>query len=404
MRRPDFSCEARILKHFSKERSAGALVGLLAGVVIAAAVVIAVFGGIPRFASAYKYAAVLRLIDAQYVGDYELENVSDAALSGAISGLDDRWSYYMDAEEYEDYQNYSANVYQGIGVTIAKDEETGGFLVKSVTKDGPAQKAGILVGDIILAVDGQSVTEEDTGYLRSLIQADYGQTALVTVLREDGTTEDIPVSCEVIYSSPVKSKLLDGNVGYVAISNFREGAGSEAIDAIEELREQGAQKLVFDVRSDPGGQLTELVALLDYLLPEGDIFIRTDKYGRETVETSDADCVELPMAVIVNGDSYSAAEFFAAALREYDWATVVGEPTTGKARSQVTFELYDGSAVHISKYSYLTPHRVDLYEAGGIVPDVELALTEEEREQYDTGWLEPAVDPQVQAAIDVLGK
>ncbi|MCD7749578.1 MAG: S41 family peptidase, partial [Oscillospiraceae bacterium] len=219
---------------------------------------------------------------------------------------------------------------------------------------------------------------------------------------EDGSIYDVSVSCEVIYTSPVTAELLDGNVGYIIISNFREGAGSQAIEAVEELIAQGAESLIFDVRSNPGGQVSEMVELLDYLLPEGDLFIRADKNGRENVETSDADCVELPMAVIVNADSYSAAEFFAAALRDYDWATIVGEATTGKGRSQVTIALADGSAVHISKYTYLTPSRIDLYEAGGLIPDVEIDLTEEELLLYQTGWLEPEDDPQVQAAIDAL--
>ena len=202
---------------------------------------------------------------------------------------------------------------------------------------------------------------------------------------------------------PVTFELLaDGTTGYVAITNFREGAAQNAIDAVEELMSQGAERLIFDVRDDPGGQLTELIELLDYLLPEGDIFIRSDKYGNETIEVSDADCVDLPMAVLVNADSYSAAEFFAAALREFDWAIIVGEATTGKSRSQVTIRLNDGSAVHISTYRYLTPNRVDLYEAGGLTPDLEIGLSEEEYTTYVTGWLEPDDDPQVQAAAEAL--
>jgi carboxyl-terminal processing protease len=197
--------------------------------------------------------------------------------------------------------------------------------------------------------------------------------------------------------------MLEDNVGYVAITNFRQGAASDAIEAIEALLEQGATSLVLDVRSNPGGQVTELVELLDYLLPEGDIFIRADKKGREVVEVSDEECLDMPMAVLVNGDSYSAAEYFAAALREYNWATVVGEATTGKARSQVTIPLWDGGAVHLSKYTYLTPQRQDLYEAGGLVPDVEIELTEQQRSDFDTGWLEPSDDPQIQGAINALG-
>ena len=208
------------------------------------------------------------------------------------------------------------------------------------------------------------------------------------------------MSCREVYSNPVSYQLLEEDVGYIRIDNFREGAAEEATAAIEALTAEGASCLVFDVRNDPGGQLTELTALLDYLLPEGDIFIRADKDGNETVDTSGAGCVELPMAVIVNGDSYSAAEFFAAALQEYGAAEVVGEHTTGKARSQVTVALSDGSAVHLSKYSYLTPMRNDLYASGGITPDVEIVLSEEERRSFDTGWLEPQDDPQVRAAAD----
>lgn len=393
--------EVTVLKRLDKKDTcliAGVVIGLLTAMFSA----VIVCGGFSGLRAVMKYAQVLHVIRSEFVGEYDLGDVTDDAMAGAIDGLDDMWSYYMDAETYAAYQDYSANRYQGIGVTITKDDATGGFAVLAVTKDGPAQAAGIVPGDVILAVDGIDVTEEDTAYLRDLIQADYGQDAVVTVLHEDGTTEDFAVSCEAVYSSPVEYAMLDGGVGYVALYNFRQGAGADAVAAVETLIEEGAESLVFDVRSNPGGQVTELTELLDYLLPEGDIFVRADKNGREAIETSDAACIELPMAVIVNGDSYSAAEYFAAALREYDWATVVGEPTTGKARSQVTVELPDGSAVHISKYTYLTPLRNDLYAAGGLTPDVEAVLTEEERTQYDTGWLEPADDAQVQAAIRAL--
>ena len=379
------------------------LAGLLAGLLLASAIP-AAFIGFGGLRSVLKYANVLRVIRTEFVADYDMAEVNDTAMEGAIEGLGDRWSYYMDAETYDAYKDYASNRYQGIGVTVQKDEATGGFLITAVNRDGPAMTAGLVPGDVILAVDGQDVTGGDTSDLRALIQADYGQNALVTVLHEDGTTEaDIPVSCEAIYSTPVEYSLLaDGVTGYVVISNFRDGAGRDAVAAVEELLSRGAEQLVFDVRNNPGGQLTELIELLDYLLPEGEIFIRSDKAGREQIDYSDAACVELPMAVIVNGESYSAAEFFAAALREYDWATVVGEATTGKSRSQITVVLADGSAVHLSHYRYLTPDRVDLYEAGGLTPDVELALTEEERQEFDTGWLEPEDDPQVQAAVEAL--
>ena len=385
------------------KNTAALLVGVLLGLALAAGAALIAAGGPANLRAALKTTMVMRVIQREYVAGYEPEDVTDAAMAGAVESLDD-WSYYMDAESYLSYQDYAANRYQGIGVTVTTDEATGGFFVSTLTKDGPAQIAGIVAGDVILAVDGTDVTGRDTAYLRSLIQADFGKTAEVTVLHADGSREAFSVSCEEIYTTPVSSRMLPGDVGYVVIRNFRQGAGADASAAVRELEEQGARALVLDVRSNPGGQVSELEEILDCLLPQGDIFIRADRNGSELVETSDPDCVELPMAVIVNRDSYSAAEYFAAALREYDWALVVGEHTTGKARSQITVELPDGSAVHISKYTYLTPHRQDLYEAGGVMPDVAAELAEEERTAYDTGWLEPEDDPQVQAALQAVGE
>ena len=379
-----------------------AAVGFLAGVLFTAAIVLVYAGGLRGVRPLMRFGALLRVLERDYVGTYDLQEVTDGALTGAVDALGDQWSYYMDAETYAAYLDYASNQYQGIGVTVMKDAETGGFLIVTVTKDGPAQTAGIEQGDIILAVDGTDVTEGDTAFLKSLIQQDFGRTAAVTVLRGDGSTTVFDVSCEEIYSSPVQSMLLDGSVGYVAIDNFRKGAAEEAKEAIEALLEEGAECLLFDVRSNPGGQVAELTELLDYLLPEGDVFVRADKDGHEEVDTSDASCLELPTAVLVNDASYSAAEYFAAALREYGRAIVVGEPTTGKARSQITVALADGGAVHISKYTYLTPLRTDLYEAGGLIPDITAELTEEDRTLFDTGWLEPQDDAQIQAAIEAL--
>lgn len=389
-------------KEFWKNEFLPVLLAVVTGMVTAAVVFIFLCGGFNNALAAFRYGNALGVIRANFVAETDAQALTDAALTAAVASLDDRWSYYMDEDTYEAYQDTATNRYQGIGVTISKDEATGGFLVSSVTRDGPADRAGIVKGDILLAVDGVDVTAGTTEDIRELIQADFGKEAVVTVLHGDGTREDMAVSCEEIYDNPVDYELLEGNVAYVAIENFRAGAGEEAVLAVEELLEQGAECLILDVRSNPGGQVTELVALLDYLLPEGDLFIRADKKGREVVESSDEECLEMPMAVLVNESSYSAAEFFAAALQEYDWAVVVGEQTTGKARSQVTIPLLDGGAVHVSRYTYLTPNRVDLYEAGGVVPDVEVSLTEEVRLEFDTGWLEPGDDPQVLAAIDAL--
>lgn len=204
------------------------------------------------------------------------------------------------------------------------------------------------------------------------------------------------------YETPVATgKLLSGNVGLVTIENFDTRCAQETIAAIEDLIAQGAEKFLFDVRNNPGGYAHELIEVLDYLLPEGEIF-HTEYYdGREDISQSDAACLGLPMAVLVNGDSYSAAEFFAAALQEYEAATVVGIQTCGKGYFQQTYELTDGSAVGLSVGKYYTPKGENL--AGiGITPDIVVELTEEEDQALLANQLAPEEDPQIQAALKAL--
>ena len=216
-----------------------------------------------------------------------------------------------------------------------------------------------------------------------------------------GETFDVTVTRATIEVEVVRAELLDGNVGYLKINNFDSGCAEKSIAAIESLREQGATSLLFDVRFNPGGHKDELVELLDYLLPEGPLFRSVDYKGNEDIDYSDASCVELPMAVLVNGDSYSAAEFFAAALQEYGVGTVVGTQTVGKANYQQTFVLSDGSAVAVSTGHYQTPHGVTL--AGvGITPDIPVEVDDDTYLKIYSNALEKSEDAQLQAAIAAL--
>ncbi len=358
-------------------------------------------GGISALPSVAKYAAALRLVQREYIGEAESDEFTDTALAASIGTLD-RWSYYMTAEQYADYLDYSNNRYQGIGITIVKDAESGGFEIRSLTADGPAALAGVQIGEIITACDGVDVTGGTTSELKAAIQAAFGGEVTLTLLSPDGTLRELAVSCETIKADPVSWELTEDGYGVIRIKNFEAGMAESAIAAVDTLVEQGAAGIVLDVRNDPGGRVTELCELLDYLLPEGNIFIRADKSGHEVVETSDSDYVDIPLAVLVNAGSYSAAEFFAAALQEYDRATIVGEATTGKGRSQLTYTMSDGSAIHLSTYVYLTPRRVDLSETGGITPDVTQTLDDEQRTLLAAGQLATADDPQLQAALDAL--
>ena len=347
------------------------------------------FGSKQYLDDARRYVEIEKIIDDNYIGDADYNELYNAAAAAMVKSIGDKWSYFMNAEEYEAYKLSSSNEYSGIGVSV-KVNSSGEFEVFSVEESSPAANAGIAVGDIITAIDGEDVSDktlEDVSLLiRSKINKDFPMT-----LESGGDTKTVTVACEIIYKNPVSSRLLDGNIGYIKISNFEAGSSENTKKAIEQLLQTGATSFIFDVRNNPGGLLTELVDLLDYILPEGDLFISVDKSGKETVQTSDKVSLKNKMIVLVNGNSYSAAEFFAAALQEYNWATVVGEQTTGKARSQITLELSDGSAVHISTHKYLTPNRVDLAEAGGVTPDIAVAQDDEK------------TDKQLETAINALG-
>ena len=331
------------------------------------------FGGVANYKMARKLMEVKEVIDQNYIGESDPTAMENGAAAAMVTSLGDQWSYYMTPEEYKAYLMYSANEYAGIGVTIQPEVTDGGFKIVSVTAQSPAESAGLVAGDVILAVDGTDVSSKTLSEVQQLIRAKLDKTISFSIRGEDGHTRTVSVDCTVIHTDPVSFKMLENNVGYVQINNFESGCGDSAIKAIDQLLSDGAGALVFDVRNNPGGKLSELIS------------------GKETVTKSDNVCVKVPMSVIVNANTYSAAEFFAAALREYDWATIVGENTTGKGRSQTTELLSDGSAVHISSNKYLTPQRVDLSEQGGLIPD-----------QTVTPGDDPEVDQQLNAAISAV--
>lgn len=387
----------KILSHIT-----AALGGAAAMALVLASLLLWRCGSWESFRQTMKYGTVLGLAEKYYVGDFDAGAVTDAALEGAVEALGDRWSYYMDTDTYAAYRDYSHNQYQGIGVTVIKDGESGGFLITELTKDGPAVRAGIRPGEIILACNGEDVTGGNATELRAMIQASFGENLTLTLQAEDGSCREVELSCEVVDDPPVHWELLEGSVGYILIDNFEDGSGAMAIEAIEDLRQQGAQSLLFDVRNNPGGQVAEMCELLDSLLPEGEIFVREDKKGSRSVITSDEQWLDMPAAVLLNAESYSAAEYFAAVLKEYGRAAVVGQSSTGKGRSQLTFGLTDGSALHMSVYRYMTPAGVDLSQVGGLDPERMVRLTSAQEILLGAGLLEPEDDPQLQAALELL--
>ena len=342
------------------------------------------------------------LIQERYIGEADGEAMEDAAAAAMVKATGDRWSYYIPASQYEAHKEQSENAYVGIGITIQQAEDGSGFLIVMVNQNGPAQEAGVQVNDLLIAVEDQDVREMTADQVRELIRGEAGTKVSLTVMRQ-GEHQTLAVERRRIESAVATGQMLADGIGLVKISNFDERCASESIAAIQKLQQEGAKKIIFDVRNNPGGYAEELVKLLDYLLPEGDLFRSVSYDGTEKVDTSDADCLDMPMAVLINGSSYSAAEFFAAALQEYQAATIVGEPTVGKGVYQTTISLGDGSAVALSTGKYFTPKGNSLTDVG-VIPDVRMDVDEETAEKIYYGTLSYADDLQIQAAIQVLNR
>ncbi len=347
-----------------------------------------------------KLEEMVDLIDTLFIGDVDRTALEDAAAHAIVAATGDRWSYYVPADEYQSYLDDVNNSYVGIGVTIQVQQEGAGFTVIKLTPGAPAEEAGIQMGDEIVGVNGTDVRGMATGDVQGMVKGKEGTFVDITVLRA-GEELTLSVERRTVVVPVATGQLLEGNVGLVTIANFHSGCANQSIAAIEALRGQGATALILDVRNNGGGYAHEMVALLDYLLPKGLLFRTVDYAGNEQTNYSDAKFLDMPMAVLVNGNSYSAAEFFAVALREYEAAVVVGEQTVGKGYFQVNYPLSDGSAVNLSIGEYFTPKGENL--AGiGITPDIEIPVDEQTAALIYAGSLNPQKDPQIQAALENL--
>lgn len=348
-----------------------------------------------------KLDEIVALLNEVYVDGYDTDKLGDYLAQAAVAATGDRWSYYVSAEDYDAFVESNENAYVGIGVTVeSSDDLTDGVQITKVTPNSPAEEAGLEADDRIYAVEGETVESLGLDETKNRIRGEEGTEVTLTILRGEKKF-DVTVKRASVEVEVVKYSMLDGSIGYIKINNFEANSADRTIEAIDTLRGQGAKALVFDLRFNPGGRKDELVRVLDALLPEGPLFRSVDYKGNESVDYSDADCVELPMAVLVNGDSYSAAEFFAAALQEYDWATVVGTKTCGKANYQQTFRLSDGSAVAVSTGHYQTPHGVTLANVG-VTPD---EIVEVDNKTYLELYKEAVAvkdDAQLQAAIKAV--
>lgn len=347
-----------------------------------------------------KLLEAASIMEERYVNDVDTEKMTDAAINAMIESLGDRWSYYVSLEDLSSYETNVNNNYVGVGITVERTEDKG-LLVISVAKGGGAEEAGITPGCYITAADGKSIIGLELSEATSLIKGEEGTSVILTVKNPSGKTQAFTVERRTIEIDPVNSELI-GNIGYITLDNFNLTSAESFNTKVDELIKQGAQGFVFDVRFNGGGRVSELCDMLDHLLPECTIFVTDDKDGNRSTTESDADCIpSLPCAVLVNEDSYSAAEYFAAVQQEYGTADIIGVQTSGKGYSQSQIHLSDGSVLSLSTMSYFTPHGKNL-EGIGITPDYVLDVSDEEYEALYYGTLSHENDSQLQLALDIV--
>lgn len=347
-----------------------------------------------------KIGEIRRAVDAYYVGEYDTQDAVDLAAAGFVVGVGDRWSSYMSAEEYEEYKLSFSGQSFGIGLYTSYDASENKLRIVEVFPGSDGEKLGLKRGDLIVGAEGKTLDQDGYSETIAAVSGDEGTMAHVTIQRaQTGETETVEMERKTVEATMASGWMLsDGKTGFVRIYNFRRGSETQIEQAVQQLTEQGAERLVFDVRNNPGGSVDSVCKALDRLLPEGKVMTLRTKAGKETVYTSDQNEVELPMAVLVNADSISAAEFFAAALQEYDKAVIVGEQTIGKGYSQQNYELSDGSALHLSDQEYFTPNGKSLIGTG-IQPDVPSSAPE----GFDLYFADEQEDAQLQAALAALG-
>ena len=346
-----------------------------------------------------KIGEIRRTIDAYYVGEYDEQDAVDMAAAVYVAGIGDQWSTYMSKESYDEYKLSFSGQSFGIGLFTSYVADKNELRIVEVFPGSDGETLALQKGDLILGAEGKTVDKDGYTEVVNAIAGEEGTKAQVTIYRTaTGETETVEMERKTTEQVMATGWMLeDGKTGMVRIYNFRKGSETQMIDAVDALIEQGAERLVFDVRNNPGGSVESVCDALDYLLPEGDIMTLRTKGGDETLSPSDAAEINLPMAVLVNADSISAAEFFAAALQEYDKAIIVGGQTMGKGYSQQNYVLSDGSALHLSDQEYFTPQGKSLI-GPGITPDVPADAPE----GFDLYFAAEEDDPQLQASLSAL--
>lgn len=325
-----------------------------------------------------KTSYLQSIIDEYFLFDEDMTKVEDGIYAGMMNGLGDPYTVYYTKEEYKALNEDTEGKYSGIGAVVSQNPNTKIITIVNVFDNSPAKESGLQVGDIIYKIDGEEVAGTDMDILvKTKIRGEEGTGFKMTVLRGDERKEvELELTRRSIEVQTVVGKMLDDNIGYIAVSQFDAVTSDQFENSIEELKSQGMTKLIVDLRGNPGGLLDQVVSMLDYILPEGVVLYTEDKYGNGDVYESDGiNELKIPMVVLVNENSASASEVFTATFRDFNWGTIVGKTTFGKGIVQNVLPLGDGTAVKITTQHYYPPSGYDLHKVG-IKPDVEVDLNE----------------------------
>lgn len=353
-----------------------------------------------------KINAVNTFLEKEYLYDFDNSEMNENALKAYVESLNEPYTHYYPAPEFLSYIGNIQEGYVGIGVVVGINSDNL-IEVISAVEDGPAFNMGIMPGDILKAVDG---VEYDGNGMTEAVNAirigKEGTTVELTLLRND---EEISVSIErkTIHSESVKSEMLEKDIGYMRITGFNmpsetdeKSTHTEFKEHIAKLQDGGMKKLIIDLRDNPGGVLTEVCDIADDLLPEGVITYIEDKNGERKYYNSDANSIDIPLVVLINGNSASASEVLTGALKDYGKAVIVGETSYGKGIVQNVYSFSDGSGISMTSAKYYTPNGICIHDKG-IEPDVKIDAGEEYKNSYIT-LTEHEKDIQLQKALEII--
>lgn len=342
-----------------------------------------------------KLSGIQALIQKEYIGEVDEDALQTGICQGYVGALGDPYSAYYDEEQTSALMETTQGEYGGIGVVLTQNLDTGVTTASSVYEDSPAMKAGMKDGDIIYQVEGRDVSGMALEEISGSIKGEKGTTVEITVLRGEEREEvSLTITRDTIQAETVKTRMLEDEIGYLAISEFDSVTLEQYREGLAELTTQGIEGLIVDLRGNPGGNLDTVCEILDLMLPEGLIVYTEDKDGNRQEFTSDeAQEVQVPLAVLVDGNSASASEIYAGAIQDYGIGQIVGTKTYGKGVVQTIYDLKDGTSLKLTVAEYFTPNGRNI-DGEGITPDVEVTYQRDEND--------PEADNQLDRAVETL--